>query len=190
MFFHRRKRKSNKFHTTATMTAAAFGILSNPSIRRDASRVFVRAAFTSGSSISHRINFVPSRACGSASSILQTNNRLGNAFRSDGADHLERRFMSTTADEELDTALSEILGEAISENPASPGNNGHIEGSHPFPKELIEEVIAFVWWMFSSLVFRPDSPQQFSKKKKTSRIPSFCLHLTQFGQKAVCRRMS
>ena len=53
--------------------------------------------------------------------------------------------MSTTADEELDTALSEILGEAISkgENPASIGNNGHIEGSHPFPKELIEEVIAF-----------------------------------------------
>ena len=119
--------------------------------------------------MSQRTNFVPSRA-GSASSILQSNNRLGNAFRSDGADHLVRRVMSTTADEELDTALSEILGEAKvensaptadeeldtalgeilgeaiseAENPASLGNNGHIEGSHPFPKELVEEVIAFV----------------------------------------------
>ena len=119
--------------------------------------------------MSQRTNFVPSRA-GSASSILQSNNRLGNAFRSDGADHLVRRVMSTTADEELDTALSEILGEAKvensaptadeeldtalgeilgeaiseAENPASLGNNGHIEGSHSFPKELVEEVIAFV----------------------------------------------
>ena len=55
-----------------------------------------------------------------------------------------RRSMSTAAaaDQELDDALDSILGEALAEaeNPAAGAGEGHIEGSHPFPKELVEEV--------------------------------------------------
>ena len=48
-------------------------------------------------------------------------------------------------DEELDNALGDILGEVFKEveNPAvddEVGGRGHIEGSHPFPQELLEEV--------------------------------------------------
>lgn len=47
-----------------------------------------------------------------------------------------------TTDDELDSALDDILGEALAEaeNPAAMEGEGHIEGSHPFPKELVEEV--------------------------------------------------
>ena len=51
----------------------------------------------------------------------------------------------TDTEYELDSALEEILGEALreAENPtvdAEVGGRGHIEGSRAFPKELVEEV--------------------------------------------------
>lgn len=62
------------------------------------------------------------------------------------------RAMSTASetetDYELDSALEDILGEALreAENPivdAEVGGRGHIEGSRAFPKELVEEVRSF-----------------------------------------------
>ena len=78
------------------------------------------------------------------------------------------RAMSTAStDQELDSALDEILGNALNgaespadedsaldellsealkeaETPAAEGGKGHIEGSHPFPKELVETVCALL----------------------------------------------
>ena len=80
---------------------------------------------------------------------------------------------ASTTDEELDSALDEILGDALgteedaaasttneleseindllaealseAENPAvDEGGRGHIEGSHPFPKELVEEQVSCI----------------------------------------------
>eukprot|EP00577_Skeletonema_sp_RCC1716_P010299 CAMPEP_0113399678 /NCGR_PEP_ID=MMETSP0013_2-20120614/15682_1 /TAXON_ID=2843 ORGANISM="Skeletonema costatum, Strain 1716" /NCGR_SAMPLE_ID=MMETSP0013_2 /ASSEMBLY_ACC=CAM_ASM_000158 /LENGTH=858 /DNA_ID=CAMNT_0000284625 /DNA_START=84 /DNA_END=2661 /DNA_ORIENTATION=+ /assembly_acc=CAM_ASM_000158 len=72
------------------------------------------------------------------------------------------RAMSTSTDQELDSALDELLGDALkgveapaaeesaldellnealkeAETPAAEAGSGHIEGSHPFPKDLIEK---------------------------------------------------
>lgn len=70
-----------------------------------------------------------------------------------------RRSMSTTAeDQELDNALDEILGEALAEaeNPAAGedgvSSRGHIKGSHPFPKDLVEKVSLYLFLLFITWV--------------------------------------
>ena len=68
--------------------------------------------------------------------------------------------MSATAeDQELDSALEELLGEAFkdAENPAvgeeGVPSRGHIEGSHPFPKNLVEKVSFFLVIVLSEAGF-------------------------------------
>jgi hypothetical protein len=60
----------------------------------------------------------------------------------------------TDTDFELDSALEDILGEALreAENPivdAEVGGRGHIEGSRAFPKELVEEVRSLVMILYA-----------------------------------------
>lgn len=180
------------------MTIAALGICS---IRRDASRAFVRAAFTAGN---HNIGTTTIRTTGNnrlaVASFTNRNlsmlcatsrgdlpsSRSGRANMSaapidseldkeldeilgetDPVDTeldkaLEEILAEATEVEEgavappssdIDKELEEIFGEALSEaeNPAvdeEVGGRGHIEGSHPFPKELIEEVRCFIFFVF------------------------------------------
>lgn len=146
---NRRQSRRNKSYL-ATMTV--LGFISSTSIRRDLSRTFVRAAFTSGG--------VGSRAAfggGAGSHHSYTNSRQFNnhvtftKFALHAREPRMERSMSTAAasDQELDSALDELLGEALkeAENPAADaevGGRGHIEGSHPFPKELVETVCRII----------------------------------------------
>lgn len=150
---HKRKRKTqgSSFRNITTMTIAALGMAS---IRRDASRAFVRAAFSSGNAA--MTNGMASVAgVRPAAFAPNSNGRSSNRARNfvlcasppsreprPGTGRTNMSAQATTTDEELDTALDEILGEALqeAENPAADGERGHIEGSHPFPKELVEEV--------------------------------------------------
>eukprot|EP00571_Detonula_confervacea_P011516 CAMPEP_0172306568 /NCGR_PEP_ID=MMETSP1058-20130122/7616_1 /TAXON_ID=83371 /ORGANISM="Detonula confervacea, Strain CCMP 353" /LENGTH=876 /DNA_ID=CAMNT_0013018497 /DNA_START=120 /DNA_END=2750 /DNA_ORIENTATION=+ len=137
------------------MTLAALGLVA--SIRRDASRTFVRAAFAPG--------YANTAITGRKTAMTAfANNRDFNSFpnsnyvvsRQSGIAH-----MSTSTDEELDNALEEILGEAMketeekdtslddilgevlkeAENPGAEAGTGHIEGSHPISKELVDEEV-------------------------------------------------
>jgi len=138
------------------MTVAALGVAS---IRREASRAFVRAAFT-GASSGNMIGRT-SMAVHPAFTIHSCNN--GRNMLSCNRQSSFRQMSTADVDSELDNALSEILGEAAgvdsevdseldgvleeilgealqeAENPGSDGKDGHIEGSHPFPTDLIEE---------------------------------------------------
>ena len=160
------------------MTIAAIGLCS---IRRDASRAFVRAAFTSGS---YNNLYTPSTIAGSSSTSSHHHPVVGafvannhNFAKRNHLSLIQRSMSSAPVDEELDNALSEMLGEAAStldeavdsstvddavdeeldnalgdilgevfkevENPAvddEVGGRGHIEGSHPFPQDLVVEV--------------------------------------------------
>mmetsp|Transcript_14706 Transcript_14706/g.28082 ORF Transcript_14706/g.28082 Transcript_14706/m.28082 type:complete len:914 (+) Transcript_14706:164-2905(+) len=167
----KRKTKGASLRNITTMTIAALGLAS---IRRDASRAFVRAAFTSGNSAaittssgrprttafvnnrSNNVGHANSRnfvLCAS-SSAREPSGRPGKANMSAQATTTDEELDSalneilaeaSTTDEELDSALDDILGEALqeAENPVvdeQVGERVHIEGSHPFPKELLEEV--------------------------------------------------
>jgi len=126
------------------------------STRRGVSKAFVRAAFTSSSfesggihsisksrpALDHRL--VASGARHGSSSVF--NAKTSTRKFNDDWMLRARRAMSTTAeDQELDHALDEILGEALAEaeNPAAGedgvSSRGHIKGSHPFPKDLVEQ---------------------------------------------------
>ena len=162
------------------MTIASIGMMIS-TLRRDASRAFVRAAFSTTSRLG-----TTAVTTGRTSSAFATTNHVYNNFNTFATLNRPRhqqlsRCMSSTAattDEDLDSALDEILGEieendkaaassssaaentkeleseidsllsealAEAENPAvddEVGGRGHIEGSHPFPKELIEEQVS------------------------------------------------
>ena len=149
---HRRERKQTKGsvrNIASVMTIAAIGITLSSSIRRDASRTFVRAAFTSGNGASiisaRRTSSAMAGPTVSVSRNFHSGSSSANSFKL--CAQQSRREMSTAADQdvdqELESTLDEILGEALAEaeNPAAPdGQHGHIEGSHPFPKELVEQV--------------------------------------------------
>eukprot|EP01082_Thalassiosira_pseudonana_P012950 g12155.t1.1.5e17418b g12155 g12155.t1 contig6:1331492-1334159(+) len=144
-------RKKSLKHT-AIMTAAILGYISSSSIRRDVSRAFVRAAFTSGNlnnnGVIGRVGSTSSIAMEAPHPFSRTVTSRGFMLyaRENPLRHSGRAF-STAADTELDTeldnALDDLLGDAFeeAENPAAgKGDRGHIEGSHPFPKELVEKV--------------------------------------------------
>ena len=147
------------------MTISILGIISTTLRRRNA---FVRAAFTSQQYQRHGHGTGLNRAA-FATTTTYTNTINAPARNKYSS---TTRYMSSTAaattDEDLDSALDEILGggddndvdvdkeleseiddllnEALSEaeNPAvddKVGGRGHIEGSHPFPKELVEEQV-------------------------------------------------
>lgn len=162
------------------MTIASIGMMIS-TLRRDASRAFVRAAFSTTSRLG-----TTAVTTGRTSSAFATTHHVYNNFNTFATLNRPRhqqlsRCMSSTAattDEDLDSALDEILGEieendkaaassssaaentkeleseidsllsealAEAENPAvddEVGGRGHIEGSHPFPKELIEEQVS------------------------------------------------
>lgn len=135
------------------MTAAILGYISSSSIRRDVSRAFVRAAFTSGNlnnnGVIGRVGSTSSIAMEAPHPFSRTVTSRGFMLyaRENPLRHSGRAF-STAADTELDTeldnALDDLLGDAFeeAENPAAgKGDRGHIEGSHPFPKELVEKVV-------------------------------------------------
>jgi len=159
------------------MTISTIGIISS-SLRRggDASRAFVRAAFITSSqnSISSSSTSINGRRRAFATPSVSSSSRNFNTFNLNTIS--TSRCMSSTAsttDEELDSALDEILGDALgteedaavsttneleseindllnealseAENPAvddEVSGRGHIEGSHPFPKELVEEQVS------------------------------------------------
>eukprot|EP00578_Thalassiosira_sp_NH16_P017946 CAMPEP_0181105396 /NCGR_PEP_ID=MMETSP1071-20121207/15968_1 /TAXON_ID=35127 /ORGANISM="Thalassiosira sp., Strain NH16" /LENGTH=787 /DNA_ID=CAMNT_0023188717 /DNA_START=347 /DNA_END=2707 /DNA_ORIENTATION=+ len=158
------------------MTIAAVGIAltSAATVRRDASRAFVRAAFAPAGGIIARGRGSAAVATTTGGGPFRSTTREDAAadrtFRGGFGLRATRREMSgggasatdaeldsaldemlggvaeagaaSLGDSELDSALDEILGEALqeAENPAAPdGEHGHIEGSHPFPKELVEE---------------------------------------------------
>ena len=141
---NRRQSGRNKSYL-ATMTV--LGFISSTSIRRDLSRTFVRAAFTSGGVGSSGSAFgggVGSHHHAYTNSRQFNNHVTSTKFALHAREPRMERSMSTAAsDQELDSALDELLGEALkeAENPAADaevGGRGHIEGSHPFPKELVE----------------------------------------------------
>jgi hypothetical protein len=148
---NRRPSRRNKSYL-ATMTV--LGFLSSTSIRRDLSRTFVRAAFTSSGGVgSSRAAFgggVGSHHHAYTNSRQFNNHVTSTKFALHAREPRMERSMSTAAsDQELDSALDELLGEALkeAENPAADaevGGRGHIEGSHPFPKELVETVCRFI----------------------------------------------
>ena len=104
-------------------------------------RTFVRAAFTAG-------NVGCKSAFSGVSPYAYTNSRsyINHATNNNKFASYERgqniRPMSTTStDEELDSALNELLGEALKDaEPVAEASRGRIEGSHPFPKDLVETV--------------------------------------------------
>jgi len=139
------------------MTLAALGLVA--SIRRDASRTFVRAAFAPAYG-----NINAGRKTGSTAAFTNSNNRNYNSFSNSNyvASHrLGRVAMSTSTDEELDAALEDILGEAMRETQADDSElensldeilgevlkeaddpeAEHIEGSQPIAKDLIEQEV-------------------------------------------------
>lgn len=148
---NRRQSRRNKSYL-ATMTVLGF-ISSSTSIRRDLSRTFVRAAFTSGG-VGSRAAFgggVGSHHHAYTNSRQFNNHVISTKFALHAREPRMERSMSTAAasDQELDSALDELLGEALkeAENPAADaevGGRGHIEGSHPFPKELVETVCRII----------------------------------------------
>lgn len=138
---NRHQSRRNKSYL-ATMTV--LGFISSTSIRR----TFVRAAFTSGG-VGSRSAFgggVGSHHYAYTNSRQFNNHVISTKFALHAREPRMERSMSTAAsDQELDSALDELLGEALkeAENPAADaevGGRGHIEGSHPFPKELVETV--------------------------------------------------
>jgi len=169
------------------MTISTIGIISS-SLRRggDASRAFVRAAFITSSknSISSSSTSIGRHRVFAPTSVSSSSSRNFNTFNLNTIS--TSRCMSSTAsttDEELDSALDEILGDALgteedaaasttneleseindlltealseAENPAvddEVGGRGHIEGSHPFPKELVEEQVSFIGFVYFEML--------------------------------------
>ena len=130
MQIRRQNRRTNKSYL-ATMTMLGF-------ISSTSRRAVVRAAFTAGD--------VGSKTAFGRVGYTNTRPFVNHAKSSPKFALYEReptnRAMSTAMDEELDSALNELLGEALkeAEEPAAQAGSGHIEGSHPFPKELVETV--------------------------------------------------
>lgn len=180
---HNRRRRNSVTSYITIMTIASIGMMIS-TLRRDASRAFVCAAFSTTSS---RRGTTAITGRTSSSAFATTKHNVYNYFNTFATVNRPRRHqqlsrcMSSTAattDEDLDSALDEILGEieendtaaalsstaaentkeleseidsllsealAEAENPAvddEVGGRGHIEGSHPFPKELIEEQVS------------------------------------------------
>lgn len=184
MLIHSKKRiqQGSSFRNiTIIMTINALGIF----LRRDASQAFVRAlttgrtmmaghrhraaAFTTANfnrfnigSFANRNLMISERLMSTAAATdeeldsaldeilgetavtdekLTTDNELDSAL-DDILGETAVTDEKLTTDDELDSALDDILGEALAEaeNPAAMEGEGHIEGSHPFPKELVEEV--------------------------------------------------
>jgi hypothetical protein len=91
---------------------------------------------------------------------------LGSLHRGDGAKVLiasaqqQNRWLSSSSrnsmavDEDLDSALDSILGEAFEEAEGGREPGTHIEGSRPIPKTLVEEVCMFVACISSLLSMR------------------------------------
>lgn len=149
MQIRRQNKRTNKSYL-ATMTMLGF-------ISSSSRRTVVRAAFTAGD--------VGSKTAFGRVGYANTRPIVGHATSSPKFAVYERvptfRAMSTSTDEELDTALNELLGDALNdapaaqdsaldellsealkeaESPAAEAGSGHIEGSHPFPKDLVETV--------------------------------------------------
>ena len=121
----------------------------------------------------------------------------------------EETAVSTT--NELESEINDLLNEALSEaeNPAvddEVGGRGHIEGSHPFPKELVEEQVSFIvlctlkWYYYMSMLFfsltficmfvvESNHNILHNRRKKILPIQSFYQHLIHFGNKLVCPKI-
>jgi hypothetical protein len=161
MLIHSQKKRiqqgSSFRNITIVMTINALGIF----LRRDASQAFVRALTTGRTMMAghrHRAaafttaNFNRFNIGSFANRNLMISERLMStaAATDEELDSALDEILGETAvtdeklttDNELDSALDDILGEALAEaeNPAAMEGEGHIEGSHPFPKELVEEV--------------------------------------------------
>lgn len=141
-----RIRRQNRRKTSYLAAMTVFGFISSTSIRRGVSRAFVRAAFSTRD-VGSKAAFgrVGPHSCTNSRQFI--NQAISsNKFSIQAREPRLGRVMSTAAaDQDIDSALEELLGEALreAENPAADakvGGRGHIEGSRPFPKDLVEEV--------------------------------------------------
>lgn len=171
-------------------------------------RTVVRAAFTAGD--------VGSKTAFGRVGYTNTRPVVSHATSSPTFAVYERvptfRAMSTSTDEELDSALNELLGDALNNAPAAqdsaldellsealkeaetPGaeaGSGHIEGSHPFPKDLVETVRSPFVPAFCFYCYRPSSRISFnhSSRKKTFMILNFFLLPIHNGHKLASHKM-
>lgn len=147
------RRDASRAFARAAFTAGSLG--GSTATRRAAMMSRHTAAFTTTSSFTNSNKFTlyaESRREMSAAATDQEldsvlDEILGETLQKDDADE-EKEAEKPAADVddlELESALDEILGEVLqeAENPAvdaEVGGRGHIEGSHPFPKELVEVV--------------------------------------------------
>jgi hypothetical protein len=135
-------RRQTKRTTSYLATMTMLGFISSTS-----RRTIVRAAFTAG-------DFGSKTAFGRVGPHAYTNSRpiINQAtsrtqFVLYDREPTNRAMSTAAADQELDSALDELLGEALkeAETPAAEGGKGHIEGSHPFPKDLVEQVCVCIF---------------------------------------------
>ncbi len=202
MQIRRQNKRTNKSYL-ATMTMLGF-------ISSSSRRTVVRAAFTAGD--------VGSKTAFGRVGYTNTRPIVSHAKSNPKFAVYDRiptyRSMSTSTDEELDTALNELLGDALSggeapaaqdsaldellsealkeaETPAAEAGSGHIEGSHPFPKELVETVCSLL--VPTTDVITTVSAHLFlfnhSSRRKTSQILNFSLLPIHNGHKLVSRKM-
>ena len=204
MQIRRQNKRTNKSYL-ATMTMLGF-------ISSTSRRTVVRAAFTAGDVCSKT----------AFGRVGHTNVRpfISHAKSSPKFALYERepinRAMSTSTDQELDSALDELLGDALkgveapaaeesaldellnealkeAETPAAEAGSGHIEGSHPFPKDLIEKetvcsllhYLAVVITIVRSRIY----PFHNILRRKTLQILNFFLLPIQDGHKLVFHKM-
>ena len=112
------------------------GVVSNVGSLRSASAPLATTPFTTATSASLSATTTPTSTSYASTALYST-----------------RRFSAATdtdTDNELETALEELLGDAMTEasNPTLEGNmaKGHVEGSREFPGGLVEVVssVSFV----------------------------------------------
>ena len=100
---------------------------------------------TTTSALRQQFDFTLCAAASSSSSSQRADPLFSSSSSSSTSRAMSTAASETETDYELESALEDILGEALreAENPivdAEVGGRGHIEGSRAFPKELVEEV--------------------------------------------------
>ena len=185
MQIRRQNKRTNNKSYLATMTMLGF-------ITSTSRRAVVRAAFTAGD--------VGGKAAFGRVGCTNTRPFVNHANSSPKFALYEReptnRAMSTAMDEELDSALNDLLGEALkeAEEPAAGAGSGHIEGSHPFPKELVETVCSLLHYVYLICLysnrFRSHTyPFNNNLRKKTLQILNFFLLPIHNGHNLVSHKM-
>ena len=111
---------------------------------------------TTTSALRQQFDFTLCAAASSSSSSQRADPLFSSSSSSSTSRAMSTAASETETDYELESALEDILGEALreAENPivdAEVGGRGHIEGSRAFPKELVEEVRSIYSMQISTL---------------------------------------